>query len=203
MKETTYKECFALTGCQFKMVIRNHLRTRFVNFPTSKPWEVLMHHRDQSLWVSLIQGMNFDYDHKDTFFWMLEQDDCDLALATFIYKTMLGPIWCGPEEGTRGMPEWARQVVLALVERESRKPFVSYGYADLDTVDRDKLLNEFIAASQKLEASQVASISVPTRLLVARPTGETNFKEYYSDETGLLFVPYDDPTRKEIRGLGH
>ncbi len=164
--------------------------------------EFLETQRDQSLWYSIISNMNYDYGEPVSHVaeWMLQQDDCDVAIAVLAYSLMSGEYFCGVQHETECCVSVEFLKPLRIIEaRETTRPFkenaLKVPKRDLYLFDQSEMLEISVNAAARLASSQgtgtkvTGLISVPENLLKTELKGTVPLSSYVAFDTGPMVVP--------------
>jgi hypothetical protein len=157
--------------------------------------------RDQSLWFSVMVGLN--YDSHLTFEvvrWILEQPDCDAINAVVAFGAMAGPTLCGtPASGdpALGGDQLATLKIIEERERANRPYTVQFGpcsqqlkaHGDPSLGDGRGLLLNAREAAARLKAGEMPMLQIPEQTLRSGGTGAFDIVMCHVDECGIYVVP--------------
>ncbi|MDZ4085781.1 MAG: hypothetical protein U1E69_03160 [Tabrizicola sp.] len=149
-------------------------------------------HRDQSLWLACISGLNPDGDiaaiaafHK----WMVSQPDCDNVVASAVWGWWGGHRSCGLPSTYGGPIDEGLVVAKFTAERARNRPFSTGALSDpWPPGTRADLLAKAQAEAKKLGPTTEPMAPIPEEMLRYVPVGGTPREGYAVEETGLLVL---------------
>ncbi|WP_170789864.1 hypothetical protein [Ruegeria lacuscaerulensis] len=168
--------------------------------------------RDQWLWIGLIRSLNPDIKgYIDVVTWILDQDDCDVAVAMYAYGCLQGPYACGRPTSRGTSSESEELIPLRVIEaRNKSRPYTQNNLLieqnDFQRGDPDQLLQQSLEYADKMleKAKKEAEIkgetlreedfpkpliAPPVELLQTPLTGHQRRVDYVIDENYAVFVP--------------
>jgi hypothetical protein len=157
--------------------------------------------RDQSLWFSVRNGLNYDHASTlDVVRWILEQPDCDAINAVLAFGVLSGPMFCGMptlQDTPAVMKELAALKVIEAREQAS-KPYVAqlgpcremlFRFGDPNQGDGRWLLMKAREEAARLKSGERPMLLIPEETLRSGGTGARNIVMYHVDEGGICVVP--------------
>ncbi|WP_299944636.1 DUF4274 domain-containing protein [uncultured Ruegeria sp.] len=152
-------------------------------------------HRDQSLWFSVVSGLNYDLPSTyETIGWIISQPDCDALVAVKAYNYLEGPYFCGKPKGDPYAEKSDALGVLRLIAERERcgESYIvelSYDSRLMNGVTGEDQIKQSLDAQTQLEEDQISILDIPEFTLRAGGTGDTLIVEYSVDEDGILVMP--------------
>ncbi|TMV02566.1 DUF4274 domain-containing protein [Ruegeria sediminis] len=149
-------------------------------------------HRDQSLWFSVVAGLNYDISLTfEVIEWILAQPDCDALVAVKAFQYLAGPYFCGePSDDPYAVKANALRPLSVIVEREQAGidyvVGLAYDNRSMDGVTGKRLLEEARRAKSKLTEDQQSILEIPEKTLLAGGGGAKPIEKYSVDEDGIL-----------------
>ncbi|WP_112311930.1 hypothetical protein [Pseudogemmobacter bohemicus] len=161
-------------------------------------------HRDQSLWLAIITGLNPDGDLAaltEVHRWILSQHDCDNVVAVAAWKWWRSHEWCGrPAGATGGTADRHAVIPVLIAKRDEANPFSTGALSDpSDLFDRSLLLAKATAEAAKLPGGGEPIASVPLRMLSCTPTGQTPTQGFVIEENAVGIVKRNLPLLERLR----
>lgn len=147
--------------------------------------------RDPGFWHELLLHTNWDtpapYWAAE---WMLEQDDCENAVAVLILHMLSGDSFMDGSP-VRKHEEEAANLVQKIIARDQADGFPSARLSDSDQFSRDQLLERCRKAQNKAqEAGATDALPIPLTTLITKPTGPRPKTSYLIDECSVAeWVP--------------
>lgn len=149
-------------------------------------------HRDQSLWLACISGLNPDGDvvgitnaHK----WILSQPDCDNVVAVAAWSYWASHRCCGLPWSQDLSVEQGHVIPHLISDRSRLNPFATGALSDpWPEETRATLLLNALAEATKLGTTTKPLVTVPVKMLELRPAGRKPKEGYQVEETGLTVV---------------
>lgn len=150
-------------------------------------------HRDQSLWLAIITGLNPTGDMgalTEVHRWILSQHDCDNVVAVAAWKWWRSHEWCGRPAGATGSTDDRHAAIPVLIaKRDEANPFSTGALSDpSDNFDRTLLLAKATAEAAKLPKGSEPIASVPLRMLRGSSIGQTPTHGFLIEENALGVV---------------
>lgn len=156
--------------------------------------------RDQSLWFSVIIGLNYDHSSTlDVVRWMLEQPDCDAVNAVTAFGLLSGPMFCGmsASDDQAGARELAALKVIVAREQSSKPYAVQLGpcrtllsrFGDSKQGDGRQLLKDAREAAARLKSGERPMLLIPEETLLSGGTGAHSIVMHHVDECGIYVMP--------------
>lgn len=151
-------------------------------------------HRDQSLWYSVISGLNYDDANTcDIIEWILDQSDCDALNAIKAFDYLEGAFFCGKheEDGYANRSKALSPLKLITARERAGQHYV----VELECDYRSRggeTVEELIASARremhKLKADERPILEIPEITLLAGGKGAKPVEEFSVDETGILVL---------------
>ena len=149
-------------------------------------------HREQSLWYSVIAGLNYGLPNTCKIIeWILGQSDCDALNAVKAFDYLDGPFFCGKHAEDRYAKKSDALSPLKLItEREQAgKHYVvelAYDYRSRSGETSEGLIESARCGMRELKADERPIIEIPEATLLAGGKGTRPVEEYSVDESGIL-----------------
>lgn len=150
--------------------------------------------RDQSLWLSVIQGCNHDLAITfEIYDWILSQPDCDVQVAIWAFMLLEGPYFCGKPQGDeRAEKAEALRPLRRIAQREEAGQHFVVGLRNTEASSSawglEKLLDDARAAQSQLAEGQRPLLSIPEKLLGTLNKGTRPVVEYIVHEGEILVM---------------